>query len=142
MEINAFIREQFGIPSKDIRTYSPLTLAYIGDAVFDLIIRSLVVDKCNTQANKLHQKTSAIVKAGTQATMILALEPLLTPEELEIYHRGRNAKSPTVAKNASVADYRKATGFEAVMGYLYLTDQFDRALELTKAGLSAVNIVI
>ena len=119
----------------DIRTYSPLTLAYIGDGIFDLVIRSVVVGKGNTRAGELHKRTSQIVKAHTQAEMIEKLLPMLTEEEAEVYRRGRNAKSPTMAKNATMSDYRKATGFEALMGYLYLTEQFDRMAELLGKGL-------
>ena len=111
MEIDAFIRERFNIKKQDIRTYSPLTLAYIGDGVFDLIIRTVVVDKGNTSPNELHRHTSSIVKAHTQALMAEALMEELTEEEHDVYRRGRNAKSFTTAKNATVADYRKATGF-------------------------------
>lgn len=137
--IDAYIREQFELGEVDIRTYSPLTLAYIGDGIFDLVIRSIVVGRGNTKANELHRKTSRIVKARTQAEMIEKLLPQLTEEEADIYRRGRNAKSPTMAKNATMADYRKATGFEALMGYLYLSDQFERILFLVKEGLNAIH---
>lgn len=140
MEIDAFIREQFNIKKQDIRTYSPLTLAYIGDGVFDLIIRTVVVDKGNTSPNELHRHTSSIVKAHTQALMAEALMEELTEEEHDVYRRGRNAKSFTTAKNATVADYRKATGFEALMGYLYLEDRFDRAVYLSKRALDLLGI--
>ena len=72
--------------------------------------------------------------------MIEALLPFLTEEETEIYRRGRNAKSPTMAKNATVADYRKATGFEALMGWLYLRDEFERLVELVKTGAEQLNL--
>ncbi len=111
--INAYLMEQFRIPAVDLRTYSPLTLAYIGDSIFDLIIRSLVVAEGNARVSDLHKKASRIVKAQTQARMAEILRPLLTKEEEDIYRRGRNAKSFTMAKNATVADYRKATGVEA-----------------------------
>ncbi|MDD6632043.1 MAG: ribonuclease III domain-containing protein [Lachnobacterium sp.] len=140
MEIDAFIREQFNIKKQDIRTYSPLTLAYIGDGVFDLIIRTVVVDKGNTSPNELHRHTSSIVKAHTQAVMAEALMEELTEEEHDVYRRGRNAKSFTTAKNATVADYRKATGFEALMGYLYLEDRFDRAVYLSRRALDLLGI--
>lgn len=140
MEIDSYIREQFGLKKKNIRTYSPLTLAYIGDGIFDLIIRTIVVDKGNTSPNELHRHTSSIVKAHTQALMVEALEKELTSEEYDVYRRGRNAKSVTTAKNASVADYRKATGFEALMGYLYLEDKFERAVFLTKRALEILQI--
>ena len=133
--IDSYIKEQFGISEVDIRTYSPLTLAYIGDGIFDLVIRSVVVGKGNTRAGELHKRTSQIVKAHTQAEMIEKLFPMLTEEEAEVYRRGRNAKSPTMAKNATMSDYRKATGFEALMGYLYLKDEFERLVELVLCGL-------
>lgn len=138
--IDSYLKEQFDIPDVDVRTYSPLTLAYIGDGIYDLIIRSLVVAKGNTRAGELHKRTSQIVKAKTQAEMIEVIAPLLTEEEADIYRRGRNAKSPTMAKNATMSDYRKATGFEALMGYLYLKDEFPRMVELVKAGIEGMQI--
>ena len=140
--INSYIKEQFGIADVDIRTYSPLTLAYIGDGIFDIVIRSVVVAKGNSRANDLHKRTSKIVKAHTQALMIEAREGELTEEEADIYRRGRNAKSGTMAKNASMSDYRKATGFEALMGYLYLKDDFERIVFLTKRAMELLEIVI
>lgn len=139
--IDAYIREQFDIKEVDIRTYSPLTLAYIGDGIFDLVIRSIVVGRGNTRANELHHRTSHIVKAHTQAEMAEKLLPVLTETENDIYRRGRNAKSPTMAKNATMSDYRKATGFEALMGYLYLTDQFERIVFLVKEGLATIGVI-
>ena len=138
--INAYIKEQFAIKEVDIKTYSPLTLAYIGDGIYDLVIRSIVVDKGNTKAAKLHQITSQLVKAHAQSEMMNAILPLLTEEEEDVYRRGRNAKSPTMAKNATMSDYRRATGFEALMGYLYLKDEFGRIVELVKCGLSHYDI--
>ena len=140
--INSYIKEQFGIADVDIRTYSPLTLAYIGDGLFDIVIRSVVVARGNSRANDLHKRTSEIVKAHTQALMIEALEGELTEEEADIYRRGRNAKSGTMAKNASMSDYRKATGFEALMGYQYLKDDFERIVFLTKRAMELLEIVI
>lgn len=138
--IETYIREKFDVPDIDIRTYSPLALAYIGDGVFDLVIRSVVVGKGNTRANQLHQRTSQIVKAHTQALMIEYLLDYLTEEESDVYRRGRNAKSPTMAKNATMADYRKATGLEALMGYLYLTDKFERLVELIKLAVDGLKL--
>ena len=123
----------------DIRSYSPLTLAYIGDGVFDLIIRSVVVGRANTNVNCLNKKTDQIVKAGSQAILLEAILPLLTEEEEAVYRRGRNANSHSKAKNATVSDYRKATGLESLVGYLYLTDQFERILFLLKKGLTELN---
>lgn len=129
---------ELNFETKDIsaRSYSPLVLAYIGDGIYDLIIRTVVVNRGNTQANKLHRKTSSLVKAAAQSAMMDALMELLTEEEKAVYKRGRNAKSATMAKNATMADYRKATGFEALMGYLYLENQWERMVYLIKEGLS------
>ena len=140
--IDSYIKEQFEIKPVDIKTYSPLTLAYIGDGIFDLVIRSIVVGKGNTKASRLHARTSQIVKAHSQSMMAEALEEVLTEEEADIYRRGRNAKSPTMAKNSSMADYRKATGFEALLGYLYLKDEFERVVELTKIALERLEFEI
>lgn len=138
--IDSYLKAQFDIADVDIRTYSPLALAYIGDGVYDLIIRSVVVAKGNTRASELHKRTSQIVKAKTQAEMMEVILPLLAEEEEAVYRRGRNAKSPTMAKNATMADYRKATGFEALVGYLYLQDKFERIVELVKAGVNGLDL--
>ena len=136
------IKQSFELKEVDIRAYSPLTLAYIGDCIFDLVIRTVVVERGNEPANKLHRKTVAYVKAQTQAAMIEALLPELSEEEFSVYKRGRNAKSYTSAKNASVGDYRKATGLEALMGYLYLTGRESRMLELIKTGLQRLGMTL
>lgn len=137
--IDSYIRQRFQIPDTDIRTYSPLTLAFIGDGIYDLIIRTIIVGKGNTRASQLHQHTSHLVKAHSQSVMIEHMLPHMTEGEEHIYKRGRNAKSPTMAKNATMTDYRRATGFEALMGYLYLTDQTDRMLDLIEIGLEALD---
>lgn len=139
--INAYILGKFQIEQQDIRTYSPLTLAYIGDGIYDLVIRSIVVGKGNTHASQLHKKTSSMVKAKAQSDMIETLLPELTEEEEAVYKRGRNAKSPTMAKNASMSDYRRATGFEALMGYLYLKDEFERLVQLVEMGLERTGLL-
>ena len=140
--IDSYLKEQFQIPDVDIRTYSPLTLAYIGDGIYDLVIRSVVVAKGNTRAGELHKRTSQIVKAHTQAQMMEILLPLLTEEETDIYRRGRNAKSPTMAKNATMSDYRKATGFEALMGYLYLKGDMERMIKLISLGIEKAEVTL
>ncbi len=132
------IKRDFDCREIDIRTYSPLALAYIGDAIYDLVIRTIVVERGNTSANKLHRKTVNYVNARVQAQMIEALMDELTEEEQVIYKRGRNAKSYTTAKNASVIEYRKATGFEALCGYLYLTGKQERMLALVKRAIGLV----
>lgn len=129
------IKKSFVCEEVDVKTYSPLALAFLGDCVYDLIIRTVVVEQGNRSARDLHKRTSGYVKASTQAYMIEALQELLDEEEKTVYRRGRNAKSYTTAKNASVADYRKATGFEALIGYLYLQNRMERILELVKKAM-------
>ncbi len=135
------IRERFGTGSHKASEYSPLALAFIGDAVFDLFVRTYLVEQGNTQVHKLHKRKSEIVKAEAQKNMFFAIRELLSEEEEAVYKRGRNAKSYSTAKNASVGDYRVATGLEALYGWLYLTEKYDRMLELLKAGFDALNIV-
>ncbi|MBQ8816582.1 MAG: ribonuclease III [Lachnospiraceae bacterium] len=138
------IMHAFRLEKQDYRSFSALTLAYIGDCVFDLVIRSVVVLRSHKQVNDLHKKTTRFVKAETQAVIIQGLldNDMLTEEEKAVYKRGRNTKSHTVAKNASVAAYRKATGFEALLGYLYITGQMERILELTQAGISYTDLTL
>lgn len=125
---------------QDVRSYSPLALAYIGDAVYDLIIRTVVVERANRPANELHHITVGFVSAGAQAKIADALMDSLTEEEQSVFRRGRNSKPHTMAKNASAGDYLKATGFEAVLGYLYLSDRMDRVLELVKKGIELAGL--
>lgn len=134
----AFYKEIFGLKQADAGTYSPLVLAYIGDAVYELMIRTKIVNNGNMQVNKLHRKSSSLVKAKTQADLIKALKPYLTEEETAVFKRGRNARSATVAKNADMTDYRMATGFEALIGWLFLSERFDRMTELTVIGLKEI----
>ena len=129
-----YLKEKFSLPQVDIQTYSPLTLAYIGDAAYELVVRTFLVDQGNSRPDKLHRKASSMVKAAAQAAMAEALKDSLTEDELSVYRRGRNAKSPTMDKNASMSDYRKATGFEALMGYLYLKGEQKRLIDLVYAG--------
>lgn len=138
MGIDSYMREVFGMQEVDIREYSPLTLAYIGDSIYDLIIKSLVINEGNKQVQKLHQETSSLVQASAQSKMMRTLQEILTEEEHAIYKRGRNAKSVSPAKNQSITDYRRATGFEAVMGYLYLKKDMKRLIDLVKIGLDSL----
>lgn len=131
----AAVKEAFPGKVQDIRGYSPLTLAYIGDAVYDLIIRSVVVERANRPAKDLHRITVQYVSAGAQAKMMDALLPALSEEEAEIFRRGKNAKPHTMAKNATMGEYLTATGFEALLGYLYLAGKMERVLELVTEGI-------
>ena len=130
--------ERMNLAETEPAMYSPLVLAYLGDAVYELMIRSKVVRQGNTQVNKMHKKSASLVKAQTQASMIRLLEPDLTKEELAIFKRGRNAKTVTMAKHATMAEYRMATGMEALVGYLYLSEQFERLSELISLGLKKI----
>ena len=134
------LKELFELKDRDLRTYSPLTLAYIGDGVYELVIRTILVKKGNCPVNQLHKKASSLVKAGALSKMMELLEPDLTEEELAVYKRGRNAHSPTMAKHATMADYRRATGFEALMGYLYLKEDYSRIVELVRKGIPEENL--
>ena len=124
----------FGKEKQNTNLLSPLNLAYIGDAIYEAVIRTLVLEEANAPVNKLNAKAREFVKAKSQAVLVHKLldAEFLTEKELEIYKRGRNAKSNTAAKNASLTDYRTATGFEALLGYLYLEGQTGRMLELIK----------
>ncbi len=125
-DLAGVIRDSFGLKKIDMRTYSPLALAFIGDSVYEIIIRSLVTEQSNRPANTLNKAKVHYVNAAAQAFIIDSIMDRLSEEEAAVYHRGRNAKSYTSAKNQSVIDYRKATGLEALCGYLYLAGRLDR----------------
>lgn len=136
------IRDVFPGKEQDIRSYSGLSLAYIGDGVYDLVIRTVVVSRANRPVNDLHHITVQFVSANAQSKMVQALMDSFTEEEMSVYRRGKNAKPHTIAKNTSMADYLRATGFEAVIGYLYLTDQTERLLYLVKKGIELIGLKI
>ncbi len=137
-ELDSYMREVFQMEEVDVQTYSPLALAYIGDCVYDLIIKNIMISKGNKQVNKLHKDTSALVQASTQSLMMRTMQEHLTEEEHAVYKRGRNAKSVSPAKNQSITDYRRATGFEALLGYLYLKKEWKRMVDLVKIGLDSL----
>lgn len=122
----------------DIRTYSPLALAYIGDSVFDIYVRTKVVKEGNTSVNNLHKKSVKYVSAKAQCQMVLKIMDFLTEEEQNVFRRGKNTKMHTVAKNATLTEYRNATGFEAVLGWLYLQDRIERLEEIIKRAMETV----
>ncbi len=138
--LNAF-KEALHLKPVEAGDYSPLALAYIGDAVYELAIRTLIMNRGNMQVNKMHKQTSNLVKAEAQAHFYMLIEEELTDAEKAAYRRGRNAKSFTMPKHATMKDYRMATGFEALMGYLYLTEQFDRMAKLLGIGLEKMGIL-
>ena len=126
-EFLTYYRQCMRLEPVDENSYSPLVLAYIGDSVYEVIIRTKVINRGSMQVNKMHKQSSELVKAGTQAELIKAIEA--------VFKRGRNAKSATSAKNASVIDYRMATGMEALVGWLFLRQEYNRLVYLISQGL-------
>lgn len=114
----------------DLKMMSPLNLAYIGDAVYDILVRERLVCIANRPVNKLHNNAAKIVNAKFQAKAVVHLMPEFTEKEVNIFKKGRNAHTNHKAKNASEGDYHYATGLEAVFGYLYLDGQLERLKEL------------
>lgn len=137
-QFDSYMREIFQMREVDTKEYSPLTLAYIGDSIYDLIIKSFVVNEGNRKVQKLHKETSSYVQASAQSEMMRTIQEHLTEEERTVYKRGRNAKSVSPAKNQSMTDYRRATGFEALMGYLYLNQEWKRMVDLVKIGIDSL----
>lgn len=120
-----------GLSPNEIVSLNPLVLAYIGDAVFEVYIRTFVIaDHPDKTVHKLHLLSTDFVKAHAQSDVVHEISPILTEVELNIIKRGRNSKSGNVPKNADVIEYRTATGFEALVGYLYLTGDIDRLIEI------------
>ncbi|MEE1087186.1 MAG: ribonuclease III domain-containing protein [Schaedlerella sp.] len=138
LEFQDYIETVLQLKEVDIKSYSPLVLAYIGDCIFDLIIKTMVISKGNKAVQKLHKETSSYVQASAQSKMMRVMQPCLTEEEHSVYKRGRNAKSVSPAKNQSITDYRRATGFEALIGYLYLKKDYARLMDLIKTGLDSL----
>lgn len=121
------------------RDISPLSLAYIGDAVYEVYVRTHIMKDANMPVNKLHKAATEYVKAKAQSDIIQAIADKLTEEETAVYKRGRNAHSNTSAKNADIVDYRRATGFEALIGYLYLIGNKERLNEIIDMSIDYIN---
>lgn len=134
-EILDYLLKPFNIERKEAKEFSPLVLAYIGDAVYELIVRSILVSMGNRPVNKLNKDATSLVKAGAQSEIIKLISDKLSEEEYTVFKRGRNSSPHTMAKNASMSDYKYATGFEALIGFLYLDNRCNRALELVKLGI-------
>lgn len=134
----SFYRKTMQLEPMEASQYSPLVLAYVGDAVYEIMVRVKAVNHGTLPMNKLHKISSHLVCAGTQAAIIKALEAELTEEEHAVFKRGRNAKSLSSAKNASMIDYRYATGFEALIGWLFLSEQYERLTVLVSRGFAAL----
>lgn len=114
----------------EVKRLNPLVLAYIGDAVYELYIRKYLIITQGTLVNQLHKRATKFVKAEAQANIVHNIMDDLTEEEITIVKRGRNSKSGSVPKNADLSDYKYATGFEALIGYLYLIDNQERLINL------------
>ncbi len=130
------IHDHYPLSEQELRTYSPLSLAYIGDSVYDLVIRTMMVTRGNTRPGKFQKQVTALVSAKGQTQVMERILPHLTEEEETIFRRGKNAKPLSTAKNQTRHDYRIATAFETLLGYLYLAGRMERLLELTGIGLS------
>lgn len=117
---------------EDVKMLSPLVWAYIGDSVYELFIRTNLVNNSNAKPHKLHIESIKYVKAGAQANILKKLEDKLTDEEKSIVRRGRNCENHHIAKNSNPAEYSYSTGFEALIGYLYLMKRDERLEEILK----------
>lgn len=132
------ITGEFNYKPDEVNQLSPLVLAYIGDAVYEVFIRTMLVSGENVPVHILHKRSIAFVKAKAQSHVIHRIMPSLTEEELSVVRRGRNAKSATIPKNADVTEYRYATGFESLVGFLYLKKDYERLTDILKMAVSEV----
>ena len=119
--------------------YNPLVLAYIGDAVYEVFVRNMLIERKKISVHKLHVKSILYVKASAQASVLHEILKDLNDEECDIVRRGRNAKSGTIPKNAKVLDYKHATAFEALIGYLYLSKQYERLNEIMEKSVKLID---
>jgi len=118
------------LPPAALHQMSPLVMAYVGDAVFELVVRSRMAAESKQKIGVLHQEVVNVVNAESQAHILRRIREYLTEEEVEIVNRGRNAKSKSVPRHVAVGDYRLSTGFEALIGYLYLKGDQERLIEI------------
>lgn len=142
-EIFKLYKEKLNLKAVDVQTTSPLILAYIGDCLYDLAVREYVVSNFPGVVNAVNQKKTAFVCAHAQSEIMgyLIGQGVLTDEEMSVYRRGRNQKSATHSKNSSIQEYRRATGFEALIGYLYLTEQYERMIDLEARGITHLQML-
>ncbi|MCD8039264.1 MAG: ribonuclease III [Lachnospiraceae bacterium] len=139
-DILSEIHERFDTKGADIRTYSPLTLAYIGDAVYEIIIRTLIVERGQRSVEALHKQTTRLVCAQAQSKLVMAVYERLSGEEQDIYRRGKNTKLHSTAKNAALADYKRATGLEALCGFLFLEGKTQRLVQIVSEALELAGV--
>ncbi len=137
-DLYAKIRDSFSLDAVEPGQVAPVILAHLGDAVYEVVVRSVIDTRSNRQIVKVHKEIVKYVNASAQSKIITALEPELTEEEAEIYRRGKNAHTNTFPKNGTKADYHRATGFEALVGYLFLKGETDRMLELISTGVNII----
>jgi len=130
------ILDKYKIDEKEVDFYSPLVLAYVGDAVYEVFVRTMLALKGNMSVHNMHKKSISYVKAKAQSDIVHRLYDRLTDEEKDIVRRGRNSKSGTIPKNADVSDYKYATGFESLIGYLYLKGRTERLFEILEMVVS------
>ncbi|NLD50152.1 MAG: Mini-ribonuclease 3 [Clostridiaceae bacterium] len=135
-EIYSSFLSEFEFDVNKVNSLSPLVLAYMGDAVYEVFIRTLLISAGNAPVHMLHKRSINYVKAKAQSDIIHRIMDFLTPEEHDIVRRGRNAKSGTIPKNADVTEYKYATGFESLIGYLYLNKEYDRLMAILKLAVS------
>jgi len=126
-------------PSKPVKLISPIVLAYIGDAIYEVAVRQYLISLPNLRPNHLHRSATGFVSAKAQCAILHYLDSVLTEEEQDIARHGRNAKSGSIPKNANVQEYRHATAFECLIGYLYYTGRQERIRELVELGIEFMN---
>lgn len=131
-ELHQLMMDNGKLLESDVQMLNPLVLAYVGDSVYDTFVRTLLVSGGYGQVAKLHKLSIEFVKAKAQADILGKITEMLTADEQDIVRRGRNTKSATIPKNADISDYRYATGFEALIGFLYLTGRIERLMEVIR----------
>ena len=136
LELLEQLRKEFDLDEPDIREFSPLSLAYIGDAVYELVVRTVAFHRINAQVGKINKLGAKYVSAKAQARIVRLLFPELTKEEADVFRKGKNAKPISVAKHQTISDYHRATGFEAMIGYLFLNRRWDRIVQLIHLGIT------
>ena len=136
------IKKSFRITAKSPDQIGPLKLAYLGDAVYEMIIRTVLMDERERPVKKMNKKAQSLVNATTQAEIAAVITDDLSDEEKAVFLRGRNAKSSSVSKHSDIHDYRIATGLESLFGYLYLKDDMERAVELVKIAFDRLDLDI
>lgn len=123
----------------EVRMVAPLVLAYMGDAIFEVFIRNYLINEMTVSVHQYHKRATRYVRAKAQAEVVHALEAELTEAEWTIVKRGRNQKSATVPKNADLTDYKYATGFEALLGYLFYIGEYERLCQLMNRAVEIIN---